>query len=220
MLCRIVLPDNTDLPFDFSNRDEERRKPSLPPVSSVLNPWNGWGGGHRLIHPSPKICFHPFIYIAYAIIPIYPRLKKNGHLLRSLVIPIISFVRSIKRRRNFQFPNTNKDPTFLRWIPSIFSFKNSHNIVKKIKRIIINYIIRGKIEKPFNLIDDSKDVFERARLMLIRDELESWRDSISNICCLEDRSKLISLFVNDYFVISLPFPCRFILARLEYVFFA
>lgn len=130
------------------------------------------------------------------------------------------FIRSIKRRRNFQFPNTNKDPTFLRWIPSIFSFKNSHDIVKKIKRIIINYIIRGKIEKPFNLIDDSKDVFERARLMLIRDELESWRDSISNICCLEDQSKLISLFVNDYFVISLPFPCRFILARLEYVFFA
>lgn len=60
------------------------------------------------------------------------------------------FIRSIKRRRNFQFPNTNKDPTFLRWIPSIFSFKNSHNIVKKIKRIIINYIIRGKIEKSFN----------------------------------------------------------------------
>lgn len=105
--------------------------------------------GHRLIHPSPKICFHPFIYIAYAIIPIYPRLKKKRTLVTIPRHPHY-FVRSIKRRRNFQFPNTNKDPTFLRWIPSIFSFKNSHDNAKKIERIIINYIIRGKIEKSFN----------------------------------------------------------------------
>ena len=102
VLCRIVSPDNTDLPFDFSNRDEERRKPSLPPVSSVLNPWNGRGGGHRLIHPSPKICFHPFIYIAYAIIPIYPRLKKKRTLVTIPRHPHY-FVRSFDKKEE-KFP--------------------------------------------------------------------------------------------------------------------
>lgn len=47
----------------------------------------------------------------------------------------------------------------------------------------------------------------------------SWKAGAfrANICCLEDRSKLISLFVNDYFVISLPVAApraRFIRARL------
>lgn len=160
------------------------------------------------------------------MVPIYPCLKKNT-CYHPLVVAIISFVRSIIREeKEKKFPNTKKFPTTLRFILSSVdpSLKNSH--VTRVKPTVRQ--ITWRIEKPFNLIDsNSKDarcirVWKRAKRMLIRtrdwNELKSWIQFQANICCLEDRSKLISLFVNDYFVISLPL--RFIRARLEYVFFA
>lgn len=144
VLCRIVSPDNTDLPFDFSNRDEERRNS----VSSVLNPWNGWG--HRLIHPpsisKKSIFIRLYIYIYHVhgdSIPVW----KQGHTCYALPSPLFrSFNNLQKREKGGKISNRSTLPIHL---PSFDGSKFFQKFIRNGEPTVFNKLehCRGKIEK-------------------------------------------------------------------------
>lgn len=216
VLCRIVSPDNTDLPFDFSNRDEERRNS----VSSVLNPWNGWG--HRLIHPpsisKKSIFIRLYIYITYTVIL---SLFENRD---TLVTPCHHhyFVPSIicrREKKEEKFPIEihfqsislpSMDPFFQKFIrngePTVFNK--------------LEHWVEERSRKRFNfrrmLPDESQD---RGRNMLIRTGGEGdWkgveklaRFGFGQIFVALGGSIEINIAYSLMIILQFPFPCsRFI----------